>query len=77
MVEDWLRGIRAKSREISESTIGTYFHGIIDVNGTITPIALPPVVRGHFEPITNGDPVFPEILFDSGTGDVLMTQVED
>ena len=34
------------------------------------------VPKTHWEPVTNGDPDFPEILFDDD-GDVVMEEVED
>lgn len=36
---------------------------------------LPTLTGGHWEPVANGDPVSPEIVFSDG--DVLMTFVED
>lgn len=74
MLEDFLRKIRRDSQAIADQRISTYFHGIISPSGTVTPTALPPASRGYYEPITNGDPIFPEVLFD-GNGDILMTQV--
>jgi hypothetical protein len=45
---------------------------IVSAAGTSSP---PVSTDPHWEPITNGDPITPEILFDGVTGDVLMNWV--
>lgn len=45
----------------------------VDADGLMTPDDVIP--SGHWEPVTNGDPDSPEIVFSDG--DVAMTFVED
>lgn len=44
-------------------------------NDTLIDVGAGVVTLGWMEPVTNGDPDFPEILFDDDTGDVVMSGV--
>lgn len=56
------------SPSVSTTTLQVQNGTLIDVGGGVATL-------GWMEPVTNGDPDFPEVLFDDTTGDIVMAGV--
>jgi hypothetical protein len=59
--------MKRRAREAGAAAAEGVVVEVIGGEGALTPTT-------RWEPLTNGDPDFPELLFD-GNGDVLMTEV--
>lgn len=76
----WMR-LQRDVQQAVDSTIQSTLSEYFDANGQIRtsalgdsiPVTAPPATT-RWEPLTNGDPDAPELMFD-GDGDVLMTEV--